>query len=115
VSKHETGWSDWLPFPEPRKRGILCAPFGPGAYELRHKSSEQPILFGQSKNVAFRMSSLLAKSLGVGTRKSKDKKDDVLEHLDDVEYRTIATASVDEAVAIENVLKKSKQTYKHNT
>jgi hypothetical protein len=28
-------WSDWLPFPDPKARGILQAPFGPGCYELR--------------------------------------------------------------------------------
>ena len=61
------------------------------------------------------MSSLLPEPFGAGTRKNKDKRDYALEHLDDVEYRTIATASVDEAITIENELKKNKDKYIFST
>ena len=60
--------SNWKDFPDPRKRGTLHASIGPGAYHLRDKTSLECALIGHSKNVAYRMTSLLAGELGQGTR-----------------------------------------------
>ena len=99
-------WTRWQPFPDPCKHAYLYAPFGPGVYELRHKSRPQDkILFGSSKNVAYRMSSLLARPLGAGHRGNTDKQGYVLEHLDDIEYRTAACANETEAKEMEEQLK----------
>jgi len=78
-------WSEWRPFPNPRRGDYLQAPFGPGVYELRHKSTGDLILFGQSKNVAWRMSSLLPAGLGCGTRGNSEKRDYVRKHLADID------------------------------
>lgn len=90
-------WSEWRPFPDPREGGYLIAPFGPGVYELRHHSTGQGILFGEGGNLAARMSSLLPEPLGCGTRRNEGKRRHVLEHLADVEYRTMATDSREDA------------------
>jgi hypothetical protein len=62
-----TEWSEWRPFPDPRKSGILTAPFGAGCYELRHRDGRL-VLFGTAGHVAYRMTSLLPKPFGSGHR-----------------------------------------------
>jgi len=88
-------WSEWRLFPDPRKHGILVAPVGPGCYELRNGG--RLILYGQSRNVAYRMTSLLPKEWGCGTRYNEKKRDYVFTHLGRIEYRTLACKTADEA------------------
>lgn len=57
-------WSEWRQFPNPKDEGYLEAPFGPGVYELRHRSNGVRILFGEGRTVAYRMTSLLPTSHG---------------------------------------------------
>lgn len=95
-------WSDWRPFPDPRKGEDLTSPIGPGCYELRHRRTDELILFGMSSNVAARLSSLLPKPWGCGTRSNSAKRDYVMAALADVDYRTIATTTRLEASLIEN-------------
>lgn len=109
-----SSWSEWLPFPDPRLGGYLVAPFGPGVYELRRRSSGKPILFGQGRCVAYRMSSLLPEPLGQGTRNNAAKRLYVLEHLDDIEYRTMA-CSTNCPKQEEDRLKECKGQYEFNT
>lgn len=99
-----TKWSNWRPFPDPSKSGILSAPIGAGCYELRHRDGRL-ILFGTSKNVAYRMTSLLPKPLGAGGRSNAEKREYVLAHLGDIEYRTCAIATSKEAKVCEDELK----------
>jgi hypothetical protein len=101
--KHK--WSNWLPFPDPSQLGILCAPFGPGCYELRRRSSRELVLCGKGRNVAHRMTSLLLdKSGGAGVRNNLRKREYVGEHLADIDYRTVACASKEEAQHLETEL-----------
>jgi hypothetical protein len=99
-----TEWSDWRPFPDPRKSGILTAPFGAGCYELRHRDG-RPVLFGTAGHVAYRMTSLLPKPFGTGHRSNAAKRAYVLLHLEDIEYRTYALATIEEAKVFEEELK----------
>lgn len=101
-------WSAWRRFPDPRKGEYLYAPFGPGVYELRHQSTGEPILLGQGKNVAYRMSSLLPAPWGQGHRSNEDKRSYVMEHIQDVEYRTLACASEEQAKHRERWLKQNR-------
>jgi hypothetical protein len=103
VEKHD--WQEWRPFPDPRRKGLLIAPFGAGVYELRDKMTEEKILCGESKNVAARMSSLLPETHGMGTRKNSDKRDFVCSHIREIEYRTVACREKPEAIEIERELK----------
>lgn len=98
-------WSDWLPFPDPRKGGLLVAPYGAGVYELRNRRTSEFVLRGMGANCAYRMSSLLPKPLGQGTRNNANKRQYVLAHLADVEYRYMVCASAAEARAFEMVCK----------
>ena len=82
-------WSEWLPFPDPRNRGILKAPYGPGLYQLKNVDSGEYILFGKGKNLAYRMSSILPAPLGQGTRNNKNKREYVLQNLKYIQYRTL--------------------------
>lgn len=69
---------------------MLLAPIGAGCYELRRKDTGEKVLFGASAHVAARMSSLLPKGIGAGGRRNTRKRDYVLKHLAQIEYRTIA-------------------------
>ncbi len=77
----EDKWSTWRSFPDPRKGGYLCAPFGPGVYELRNSSTGESVLSGSGKNLAYRMSSLLPKPHGAGARNNEEKRKHVLDYL----------------------------------
>ncbi|HEX2897842.1 MAG TPA: hypothetical protein VHP63_07325 [candidate division Zixibacteria bacterium] len=96
-----TGWSNWLKFPDPRNGAYLYAPFGPGVYELRLAHTNEKILVGKSKNVAYRMSSLLPEKYGSGTRNNSSKRQFVLENIEDIEYRTIPFESENLAASFE--------------
>jgi hypothetical protein len=98
-------WSDWKSFPDPRKGGYLNAPFGSGVYQLRNKKIDKYVLFGTSKNIAYRMSSLLPAPFGAGTRKNKGKFNYVLNNIQDIEYRTISFIDDAEAKRFENYIK----------
>src|SRR6266850_30 len=96
-------WSEWRIFPNPRHQGILVAPFGPGCYELRNGG--QLVLFGQGGHVAYRMTSLLPKEWGCGTRNNQEKRDCVLKYLGRIEYRTLACDTTREARIAERKLR----------
>lgn len=104
-------WSRWHRFPDPRARETLTAPIGPGCYELRHSSNKQLILFGLGRNVAGRMTSLLPRPQGAAGRNNKTKSAYVLEHISDVEYRTFACDTREDAEAREKRLKANKSAY----
>ena len=100
-----SGWSRWSAFPDPEEGGYLCAPFGPGVYELRNRETGQLVLFGRGKNLAYRMSSLLPAPWGAGNRNNVDKKKHVREHLTRIEYRTKACTSDKQSRDEERVLR----------
>ena len=106
-----SNWSKWMPFPDPRKNGYLYAPFGAGVYELRRRSTGGKVLFGKGGNLAFRMSSLLPKPYGCGTRGNRKKQEYVLKYIDDLEYRTFSCGTKDEANIEEERLRKNKDDY----
>jgi len=98
-------WTRWYPFPDPRHGGILHAPFGLGVYEVRRQSTKRGVLFGIGNHVASRMTSLLPKPHGKGTRNNAAKRRYCLRHMADLEYRTRPCATRAEALAIERELR----------
>ncbi len=94
-------WTDWAPFPDPRKKRFISAPIGPGVYELRLRDTLQPVLLGSGKNCAYRMASLLPPPFGQGTRKNEGKREYVLRNLTRLEYRCCACATEAEARSLE--------------
>lgn len=111
---YDTGWSEWRLFPNPEKGEYLYAPFGAGVYQLRNRRTGQYVLYGRSGNLAFRMSSLLPKPYGEGTRDNVEKREYVWEHIDDIEYRTIAFSSKETAKLFESFVK-GREDYLYNT
>lgn len=83
-------WSDWEKFPDPRKGEYIKAPISFGVYQLYNSKKNEYILFGRSKYLAYRMSSLLPKPFGQGTRKNEEKREYVLKYIKDIKYRTVA-------------------------
>lgn len=98
-------WSEWKPFPDPRNGEYLFAPYGYGVYQLRNIKTSEFVLFGCGNNLAFRMSSLLPKPLGQGTRKNEEKRIYVLNHLSHIEYRTVAFFKREHMIKCEYILK----------
>lgn len=86
-NRMQPSWSEWRRFPDPRRCGVLVAPLGPGCYELRN--GRQLVLYGKGSHVAERMTSLLPKPWGCGTRNNRAKREYVLAHLRTIEYRTL--------------------------
>jgi hypothetical protein len=98
-------WSPWLPFPDPRKGDYLTAPFGPGVYQVRRRGQADMVLFGRGGHCASRMSSLLPKPMGTGTRNNSAKRRYILLHIRDLEYRCRACKSRGDATAVENAVR----------
>lgn len=98
-------WTNWRKFPDPRKGDYLCTPFGCGVYQLRNSRTGEYVLLGRGKHLAYRMTSLLPTPYGCGTRNNIKKRNYVLAHISDIEYRTIAFLSEDEMKSCEKELK----------
>jgi len=97
---YNTGWSNWKSFPDPRKGDYLIAPLGSGVYQLRNTKCDKYVLFGTGKHLAHRMTSLLPKPFGAGTR--------------NIEYRTISFIDSNDAKRFESYIKSVEQ-YLFNT
>ena len=111
----DTDWSDWRAFPDPRHKGILVAPFGPGCYEVRHRGTGSLVLFGTAGHTAQRITSLLPEPHGAGTRINTAKRRYCLENIEDLEYRTLACATKEDAARAERFLKATPGAYVFGT
>jgi len=101
-------WTEWKIFPDPRKLEYLCAPIGPGVYEVRNHATKEPILFGSGGHCAYRMTSLLPSPFGAGTRNNAEKRSYMLDNLGALDYRCRAFPTKTEAEDFELLLKKEK-------
>lgn len=99
-------WSEWRPFPDPGQGDVLCAPFGPGCYELRLWNGTL-IYVGSGGHVALRMASLLPAPQGAGTRNNKELREFIRANLTTIEYRTIACPDREQANKLERECKAS--------
>lgn len=102
---YEDGWNEWQKFPNPHKGEYLNAPIGCGVYQLRNSKNGALVLFGRSKHLAYRMSSLLPSPEGVGIRKNVAKRRYVLDNIEDIEYRTISFLDKDKVKEFEKYIK----------
>jgi len=99
---HKPNWSEWLPFPDPRKQTWISAPYGLGVYELRQ--GDELIKVGKGKNTAYRMSSLVPKKWGSGTRNNWELRDFIWSNVDAIEYRCCACPTEEDARSLEKWL-----------
>ena len=102
---YNTGWSDWKSFPDPRKGEYLYAPLGSGVYQLRNKKINRYVLFGTGKHIEYRMTSLLPEPFGAGTRKNFNKRNYVLNNIQNIEYRTMSFIDNNDAKRFESYIK----------
>ena len=102
---YNTGWSEWKSFPDPRKGEYLYDPLGSGVYQLRNKKINRYVLFGTGKHIAYRMTSLLPEPFGAGTRKNFNKRNYVLNNIQDIEYRTMSFIDNIDAKRFESYIK----------
>ncbi len=100
-------WTKWRAFPDPREGELLVAPFGPGVYVLRNGKTGEFVLFGKGNNCASRMSSLLPKPLGCGTRSNSSKRDYVLDNIKDIEYQCSSCDSEAHSIEVEIAAEKA--------
>jgi hypothetical protein len=89
---HMATWSNWKRFPNPERGGYVEAPIGAGLYEVRRISNGSLYDFNASGNVALALSSLTAKRSGLRALLGRGMPP---LPLDDLEYRTCASDSLD--------------------
>lgn len=98
-------WTEWKPMPAPDDCRNIEGPEDCGVYQIRNKETGQFIQFGESKTCRERMKSFFPKPYGKGTRNNEAKRIYILENWKNLEYRTCATVSKEEAVKIDRHLK----------
>lgn len=89
-------WSAWKRFPDAYSGGVVEAPIGPGIYEVRHTMTGRVVAFGSASNVANAISDLKVNG-GVSAFARFFGKQPLVSQVNDLEYRTFATASRAEA------------------
>ncbi len=104
-----SSWVNWKPFPNPEHGGHIDAPIGPGVFEVRHTGTGEQIAFAHSRNVAQSLAILLPKRPS-GLRLLFRRKPSRYRS-DDLEYRTCAATSVDEARSMAERLRGRRETY----
>jgi hypothetical protein len=104
-----SSWATWKPFPNPEIGGHIDAPIGPGVFEVRHTGTGAQIAFAHSGNVAHSLAILLPKPASglrlLFARKRPDYRSE------DLEYRTCAASSLDEARAMAERLRGRREAY----
>jgi len=98
-------WSEWVQMPSPETCRDIKGPTESGVYQIKNRKTKEFIQFGESKTCQERMKSFFPKPFGKGTRNNERKRLYILENWEDLDYRTIATVSKEDAVAIDRFLK----------
>ena len=98
-------WSNWNPMPTPDNCRKIDAPKGAGVYQIRNKKTNQFIQFGIGVECQKRMKSLFPAPHGSGKRNNSDKRNYILKNWSNLEYRTLATDTREEAKQIEDGIK----------
>jgi hypothetical protein len=98
-------WTSWKRFPAPAELKHIEVSDGPGVYQLRNIATRELILFGIGGSLQERMKSLMPQPFGSGTRKNSSKREYVLEHYSEIEYRIYETTTREEAARMERILK----------
>ncbi len=89
-------WSTWKRFPDAKSGEHVEAPIGPGVYEVRHTMTGQVVAFGHSGNVANALADLKLNG-NAGAFSRLFRKQPLVSHVAELEYRTCAATSRSEA------------------
>lgn len=98
-------WTNWKSMPTPETCRIIDGPKYAGVYQIRNKKTNQFIQFGIGKECQQRMKSIFPAPYGTGKRNNSDKRDYILKNWTNLEYRTLATDTREEAKRIEDGIK----------
>ncbi len=104
-----SSWVNWKPYPNPDNGGHIDAPIGPGVFEVRHTGTGEQIAFAHSGNVAQTLAVLMprpARGLRVLFARKRPRYRN-----EDLEYRTCAATSLDEARAMAERLRGRREAY----
>lgn len=104
-----SSWVDWKPFPNPDNGGHIDAPIGPGVFEVRHTGTGEQIAFAHSPNVAQSLAIFLPRPAS-GLRLLFARKRPQYRS-DELEYRTCAATSVEEARAMAERLRGRREAF----
>jgi len=100
-------WTSLEVIPRRTTAGHLGCPYRAGCYHLRRRDTGELVLFGQARNVARRMSSLLPYRAGGGGHRSNTRKRRYVKaHLEEIEYHTCACDNVKQARELESHLRR---------
>jgi hypothetical protein len=102
-------WTSWKRFPDAHSGGLVEAPIGPGVYEVRHVETGELVAFGPSGSVANAIGEL--KIIGKAGVWAKMFHRSASIPVNELEYRTCATASHSEAKTAAARLKGLRQQY----
>jgi hypothetical protein len=102
-------WTSWKRFPDAHSGGLVEAPIGPGVYEVRHVDTGEVIAFGHSGSVANAIGELKINGKAGVWAKLFHRSASI--PVNDLEYRTVATASRSEAKVAASRLKGLRQQY----
>jgi hypothetical protein len=89
----------WKQFPDSQRGGVVEAPIGPGVYEVRLIANSEPVAFGYSKRVAQDLSRLRPNTTAPSWMRRLMRDAEGLTP-SELEYRTCAAATLDEAKSI---------------
>ncbi len=96
-------WTTWKRFPDSHSGGLVEAPIGPGVYEVRHVDTGEWIAFGHAGSVANAIGELKINGNAGLWAKLFHRSASI--PVNELEYRTCATASRSEAKTAASRLK----------
>jgi hypothetical protein len=105
-----TSWVEWKRFPNPQLGENVEAPIGPGVYEVRSSLTGELVAFGHASNVAQALAELLpGPSLSFWPMRLL--RSGAAYPVGELEYRTCAARSVEEAKTIASRLSGRREAY----
>lgn len=101
-------WGVWRSFPDPQSDRPIEAPVGPGIYEVRHAETGALVAFGHAGNVARVLSDMTPKP---SARLFRAFRRSLSHRVEELEYRTCATASAHAAKSAAEHLRDRRDAY----
>ena len=104
LKKLEGLWDKWQLMPSPENCRNIAGPKNSGVYQIRNKNTRELILFGIGEECQKRMKSLFPAPYGTGTRNNEYKRKYILEHWENLEFRTMETDGIETTKSVEHLL-----------
>lgn len=102
-------WTSWKRFPDSHNSELVEAPIGPGVYEVRHAETGEVVAFGHAASVANAIGALKINGNAGMWAKLFHRSASI--PVNELEYRTCATATKSEAKTAVKRLEGLRQQY----